>query len=94
MGFALTSFENIAQFSVNLGLPPVRRDVLTNKPTDAIGSVFYDSALMSKSWFDPDSDETDDIFKNMIESVTSGRARLGEAINLADQELGLLLRSR
>lgn len=94
VGFALTSFENIAQFSVNLGLPPVRRDVLTNKPTDAIGSVFYDSALMSKSWFDPDSDETDDIFKNMIESVTSGRARLGEAINLADQELGLLLRSR
>lgn len=93
-GLALTSFENISRFSEDLGLPPVRRDALVNKPTDAIGSVFYDSALMSKSWFDPDSDETDDIFKNMIESVTSGRARLGEAINLADQELGLLLRNK
>lgn len=94
VGLALTSLENIAQSSVDLGLPPVRRDALVNKPTDAIGSVFYDSALMSKSWFDPDSDETDDIFKNMIESVTSGKARLYEAINLADRELDLLLRSR
>jgi len=93
-GLALTSLENIMHSSVSLDLPPVRRDALVNKPTDAISSVFYDSALMSKSWFDPDSDETDDIFKNMVESVTSGRARLGEAINLADLELGLLLRSR
>ena len=93
-GLALTSLENIMQSSISLDLPPVRRDALVNKPTDAISSVFYDSALMSKSWFDPDSDETDDIFKNMVESVTSGRARLGEAINLADLELGLLLRSR
>jgi ABC-type glycerol-3-phosphate transport system substrate-binding protein len=93
-GLALTSLENIARFSVDLGLPPVRRDALIDKPTDAIGSVFYDSALMSKSWFDPDSDETDDIFKNMVESVTSGRALLGEAVNLADRELDLLLRSR
>ncbi len=94
VGLVLTSLENIAQFSTDFGLPPVRRDALVNKPTDAISSVFYDSALMSKSWFDPDNSKTDDIFKNMIESVTSGRARLGEAINLADKELDLLLRSR
>jgi hypothetical protein len=30
----------------------------------------------------------------MVESVTSGRARLGEAIDMADEELNLLLRSR
>lgn len=93
-GLALTSLENIIQSSVDLGLPPVRRDALADKPTDAIGSVFYDSALMSKSWFDPDSDKTDDIFKNMTESVISGKARLDEAVNLADMEIDLLLRSR
>jgi multiple sugar transport system substrate-binding protein len=94
VGLALTSIESIIQLSADLRLPPVRRDVLANKPTDAINSVFYDAALMSKSWFDPDSDETDDIFKNLIESVTSGRSRLGEAVSLADQELDALLRSR
>lgn len=94
MSIIFTNIDNISAYSQNIGLPPVRRDLLSNKPSNAINSVFYDSAIMSKSWFDPDSKQSDDIFENMIESVTSGRARLGEAVNLADQELNALLRSR
>jgi ABC-type glycerol-3-phosphate transport system substrate-binding protein len=94
VGLALTNIESIMQSSLDFNLPPVRRDILVNKPTDAINSVFYDSALMSKSWLDPDSEKTNDIFRNLIESVTSGRARLGDAVNIADKELDLLLRSK
>jgi len=94
VGLTLTNINNIAAFSLATGLPPVRRDLLASKPTDAFTSVFYDGALISKAWLEPDSAETNDIFQNMIESVTSGRARLSEAINTADEELNLLLRSR
>jgi len=94
VGLALTNIESIMQSSADFNLPPVRRDILVNKPTDAVNSVFYDAALMSKSWLDPDSGKTDDIFRNLIESVTSGRVRLGDAVSLADKELDLLLRSR
>lgn len=90
----LTNINNIAALSSATGLPPVRRDLLVNKPTDAFTSVFYNGALISKAWLEPDSAKTDDIFQNMIESVTSGRARLSEAVNIADEELNLLLNSR
>ncbi|MDP6388033.1 MAG: extracellular solute-binding protein [Candidatus Pacebacteria bacterium] len=94
VGLLLTDINNIAVFSSVTGLPPVRRDLLAGRPSDAFASVFYDSALISNAWLEPDSTEADDIFRNMVESVTSGRARLSEAIRIADEELDLLLRSR
>lgn len=94
VAIVLTNISNISTLSSMLGLPPVRRDLLVVQPESAFGSIFYDSALISKAWLDPDSDETEDIFRNMIESVTSGREELGEAVEIADEELDLLLRSR
>lgn len=94
VGIMLTDIVNISAFSSAMGLPPVRRDLLSREPSGAFTSVFYDSALVSNAWLEPDSVEADDIFQNMVESVTSGRARLGEAIDMANEELNLLLRSR
>ena len=94
VGLMLTNINNITALSDVTGLPPVRRDLLASKPNGAFASVFYDSALISKAWLEPDSVKTNDIFQNMVESVTSGRARLSEAINTADEELNLLLHSR
>lgn len=68
-------------------LPPVRRDLLSDKPSDAYRSVFYDSALISHSWIDPDPVKSSDTFKDMIESITSGKVRISDAINRADSEL-------
>lgn len=93
-GVILTDAVNVFAFSQAIGLPPVRRDLLSNRPADAFSSVFYDSALISNAWLEPDSEETDDIFENLVESVTSGRVRLSEAVRTADKELNLLLRSR
>lgn len=73
-------------------LPPARLDLLSNKPSDLAQSVFYDAAIQSRGWLDPDSSKTKDIFVNMIESVTSGRARVAEAINAANQEVNSLIK--
>lgn len=88
---ALSGAEAGLAFSKTLNLPPVRRDLLNKRPTDAYQSVFYDSTIRSKAWLDPSPTETDFIFKDMIESITSGRARTGEAIFKTSRELSSLI---
>lgn len=87
----LSGQEAAVAFSKFLKLPPVRRDLLNQKPTDAYESVFYDSAIRVKSWLDPNPAKTDLLFKEMIDSITSGRARTGEAVSRAQRELSNLL---
>jgi ABC-type glycerol-3-phosphate transport system substrate-binding protein len=73
-------------------LPPVRRDLLSAKPSDSTLSVFYTAALQSKGWLDPDVEATAAVFREAIESVTSGRARTAEAINKASREVDTLIK--
>ncbi len=88
----LSSGNTASALSKILGLPPARRDLLINKPTDSINSVFYDSAIQSHGWFDPDDNQTKVIFSNMIESVTSGRARVDEAVRTAEDQINSLIK--
>ena len=88
----LISTEAALALSKILLLPPARRDLLSIRPTDAIFPVFYDAALQSKGWLDPDIIATDTIFREAIESVTSGRARTVEAINKANSEVEALIK--
>ncbi|KKR29901.1 MAG: hypothetical protein A3A96_01390 [Candidatus Zambryskibacteria bacterium RIFCSPLOWO2_01_FULL_39_39] len=87
----LSGVEGATAFSETLKLPPARRDLLNKRPVNAYESVFYDSAIRAKSWLDPAPIETDLIFKNMIESITSGRARTGEAVVRVQREISSLL---
>jgi len=83
---ALTSLETVTH------LPPVRRALLGAKPTDASQIVFYNSALISKGWIDPDGAKSSVVFRDMIESITSGRARLSESLQRANDSLNLLFK--
>src|SRR3989344_3233945 len=69
-------------------LPPARRDLLSQKQSDSILPVFYDSALQARGWLDPEYDATRIIFNKMIDDVIPGRSRHIEAVNAADRELG------
>ncbi len=88
----LVSKEAARSLSEILILPPVRRDLLSSKPNEAILSVFYDAALQSKGWLDPDTMATKAIFNEAIESVTSGRSRTVEAVNKVSRELDSLIK--
>lgn len=88
----LSSQEGALAFSKALRLPPPRRDLLGKKPTSSsYESIFYDSAVRGKAWLDPSPKESNLVFKNMIESITSGRARTAEAVSRASRELTSLL---
>ncbi|MCI0566387.1 hypothetical protein L0Y46_04305, partial [bacterium] len=86
----LTSQEISKIISSEMRLPPVRRDLLSAKPTDAFMNVFYDSALISKSWFDPNPKESNRIFQTAVVSVVTGTASVDGAIGRADAEINLL----
>lgn len=88
----LVSKESALSLSQILVLPPARRDLLADRPTTAVLSIFYDVALQSKGWLDPDTRATDTIFRDTIESVTSGRARTLEAVNKANREVDALIK--
>lgn len=86
----LTARPVLETLTAQTGLPPIRRDMLADIPTDDIGPVFYESALISHAWLEPDSEIVDTIFRDMIESISSGRLNIKDALREADKELELL----
>lgn len=74
-------------------LPPVRRDLISLGNADPYMASFYDSALISRSWLDPDVQSTTNIMQEMVESVTSGRKASSDAIQDADTKLNALIRN-
>ena len=83
----LTEPSALKALETHTSLPPVRRDLLSGKAGDAFRTVFYNSALISHSWIDPDRAGSAATFKNMIESITSGRMLPSEALSDANDEI-------
>ncbi len=74
-----------------LSVAPARRDLLAIKPSDAFSPTFYNSALFAKSWIDPSNNDTNTIFRSMIDGVLSNNFSTREAIQDANARLNLLL---
>jgi ABC-type glycerol-3-phosphate transport system substrate-binding protein len=81
----------IASYIEKANLPPIRRDMYTEMPTDAYRSVFYQAALVARSWVDPNPKLSDGVFADMIENVSSGKLRLSEAVVNAERGLNNLI---
>ena len=88
-------------FSTVYGIPSARRDVLTPPGGSLEGEelfrfgseqdLFNKQAIISRAWSDPDPDRTNEVFRAMIENVTTGALRLSEAVQRANQEMGNIL---
>jgi ABC-type glycerol-3-phosphate transport system substrate-binding protein len=74
-----------------ISLPPARRDLLALGSSNPTASIFYSSAIMSKSWLDPLPSESNEIFKEMVETVLSGIRKESEAISTVGQKLDTLI---
>ncbi len=87
----LTGKDFLASFSeTNANYPPVRKDLLSAKPTDPYQSVFYNSALISKTWLDPNPASSENILRGMIENYTSGSMDVYASIENASDLLSVL----
>lgn len=87
----ITSQNFISSLARSTVTPPVRRDLLVDKPTQIYLSVFRDAAIQSRTWLVPDSLKTPAVFKEMIESVTGGRSTVGEAVSRLSEMVNLQL---
>ncbi|MBP9715358.1 MAG: extracellular solute-binding protein [Candidatus Pacebacteria bacterium] len=87
---ATTDFAK--KFSDATGVVPARRDLLAVKPTDAFFPSFYTSALFARSWLDPSPNDTDNIFRNMVDNVLSNKSNSESAISDASGKLNILLK--
>ncbi len=91
VALALTGPQAQSKWVEISGSAPVRRDMLTVVPGDAYKAVFYQAALVSTAWLDPNREATNDVFARMVENVTSGKLRVSESVRAASQEIGSLL---
>ena len=89
---SITQPASLKAFELSTTLPPARRDLLSSSPSDPYRAIFYSSSLLSHSWLDPDPSQSDQIFKEMIESITSGRAKVSQSLSTGSQELDTALK--
>jgi ABC-type glycerol-3-phosphate transport system substrate-binding protein len=70
---------------------PARRDLMVSHPDDPYLDVVYSAALISRAWLDPNPRSTENIFRNLIERITSGQLTVPQALNTAHRELTSVL---
>lgn len=92
--FVLSGKDIVDAVARGAGLPPVRRDLISLRPTDAVQSVFYDSAIISRAWHDPSSSESNILFMNMIDDITSGKLTVNQSLSTLKGGLLNLLKNK
>lgn len=86
----LAQATNQAELAKILGYLPARRDLLASRDSDPIVQVFKDSAVIARSWVDPDNDQTQQILQQMVENIQTGQIGVGEAIKSASDKINRL----
>ncbi len=89
----LMSAGDVAKnIGVALSLPPASRALLSSKPADPYLFTFFNSAIISRAWPDPDSKGSDAIFSELLQNILSNKLSVEDAINKAHGELGTLIK--
>ncbi len=83
----LTSVTAAQALAKVTNLPPVRRELFATRPSEAFLSLFYDGAIQARGWLAPDATVLSPIFKEMIESITAGRAAISQVLARTSQQL-------
>jgi ABC-type glycerol-3-phosphate transport system substrate-binding protein len=89
---SLVSADSVSTLLKYIGVAPARRDLIAAGSSDAAKTVFYNSALISKSWIDPNPSETSQIFDDMINNITTGKLEIAESISQASTKIDNLLK--
>jgi len=87
----LTSPEVEKLLAEEFSLAPSRRDLLASAPSKSEQGAVWQSAIFSRAWVDPDPSKTTGLFKDMIESVTTGRLSPENAAEVFANELDEIL---
>lgn len=81
--YLLATPEASLALSTAFGIASARRESLA-MPAEGNDALFNRMAIITRLWEDPHPIETDRIFRGMIESITSGAAKISEALQRAE----------
>jgi len=88
----LSKVESIKKLSIQTSLPPVSKALLAQKPENPYLYSFFDSAIVARSWTDPDKIKSDLIFRELIDNILSNRLSMGQAVSKAQGQMDLLFK--
>ena len=86
----LSNKENSKQYIELTRRPPARRDLISSVP-NSLGA-FYAQALYSEDWPVPEETAVLEIFKDVIESIETGKTSTDFAVEQLSLQLNLLLK--
>lgn len=88
----LTNPTYLADLSAKMYLPSVNRTIIARGSSDQYISIFNETVLVAKTWFDVDPEKSRQLFGTMIDNVTSGRKTVYESIQDTGDQYDILLR--
>ncbi|MFA6254076.1 MAG: extracellular solute-binding protein [Candidatus Paceibacterota bacterium] len=91
MIFALTGQEHSQKAADILNLAPSRRALLVPDPAKPDQKVIFDSALISRGWYDFAPAEIKNLFQTMNDNAATGRLSPSEAVEQAAGEISKLI---
>ncbi len=83
----LTGTDFQSAFATESNRAPVRRELLARPPGGSIEGVVWQSALWTEGLLDPDPAYTSLLFETMIESVTTGKSKVSDAVLTLSEQL-------
>jgi len=86
VAFLLSSSQAAQSFATAFGMAPAHRAALS-EPAQGTEAMVNKQAIIVRTWEDPQPIRTDEIFQDMIESVTSGAASLQAALQRAEEAM-------
>lgn len=90
--FKLAGEKFSKRFAQTFYMAPARRDLLAAGSNDPDFSIFYKSAVMARTWLEPDPQKVYKIFQNMVESTATGRLKVSAAVKEEKNRLDRLLK--
>ena len=83
----------LKELAIEMSIPTANRSLLNIKPQDPYLQTFYNSAIISNTWLDPDQNQTNNIIKELIENSISNKLPIQQAIDKAYNQLDLIVRT-
>jgi ABC-type glycerol-3-phosphate transport system substrate-binding protein len=87
----LATGDNAKGFATSLSLPPALKTILATKPENPYMQTFFNSALFTRSWLDPESKATDAVFDELVRNILSNKLSTTDALAKAQNQLELLI---
>ncbi len=89
----LSSGDLASSFTEAVSLVPASRALLSVKPKEPYLDTFFNSAIISRSWIDPDSNGSDLIFNELLDNILSNKLNISDAFTKADDQLNELIKN-